>query len=179
MTSEWLLHPPARAQITHVLSRKVLSLTKLKGMNRNLCPIWGDDFHFLSIYGPPYATFQSPLVLLLSDVLLTLLLVADLSRLCIFYHNCKGWSKHSSWSCWIPLVVWPGKDTSGELNHLWILSSCHMDYISFLSFRLILWHRADIPWWVFGYYLPPSYLGFLETMLCSLGSCYDGGCVSD
>ena len=36
-------------------------------------------------------------------------------------------------------------------------------------------HRADIPWWVFGYYPPPSYLGFLEPILYSLGSCYDGG----
>ena len=33
-----------------------------------------------------------------------------------------------------------------------------MDYISFWSFRLILWHRADMPWWVFGYYPPPFYL---------------------
>ena len=45
-----------------------------------------------------------------------------------------GWSKHSSWSCWIPLVAWPGRDTSGELNHLVILSWCHMDYISFRFF---------------------------------------------
>ena len=73
-------------------------------------------------YVPPYPTFQSPLVLLLSDVHLALLLVGDLSHLCVLNHNCKGWSKHSSWSCWIPLVVWPGRDTSGELNHLWILS---------------------------------------------------------
>ena len=40
------------------------------------------------------------------------LLVGDLSHLCIFYYNCKGWSKHSSWSCWIPLVAWPGRDKS-------------------------------------------------------------------
>ena len=26
-----------------------------------------DDFHFPSLYGPPYPTFQSPIVLLLSD----------------------------------------------------------------------------------------------------------------
>ena len=30
-----------------------------------------------------------------------------------------------------------------KLNHLWILSRCHMDYISFGSFQLVLWHRAD------------------------------------
>ena len=81
------------------------------------------------------------LVLLPSDALLALLLMGNLSCLYIFYHNCKGWSKHSSWSCWIPLVAWPRRDTSGELNHLWILSWCHMDYISFGSFRLVLWHR--------------------------------------
>ena len=91
----------------------------------------------------------------LFNVLLALLLVGNLSHLCIFYYNGKGWSKHSSWSCWIALVAWTGTDTSGELNHLWILSWCHMDYISFGSFWLVLWHRADIPWWVLGYY-PPS-----------------------
>ena len=37
-------------------------------------------------------------------------------------------------------MAWPGRDTSGELNHLWILPWCHMDYISFGSFRLVLWH---------------------------------------
>ena len=115
----------------------------------------------------------------LTDVFLTLLLVGDLSRLCIFYHNCKGWSKQSSWSCWIPLVAWLERDISGELNHLWILSWCHMDYIYFGSFRLVLWHKANILWWVYGYCLPSFYLGFLEPMLCALGSCYDGGCVSD
>ena len=101
----------------------------------------------------PYSTFQSHLVLLPSDVLLALLLVGDLSQLCIFYHNCKGWSKHSSWPCWIPLVAWAGRDTSGELNHLWILSCCHMDYISFGSFWLVFWHRADMLWWVFRFLL--------------------------
>ena len=144
-----------------------------------LYPIRADDFPFPSIYGLPYPTFQSSLVLLPSDVLLALLLVGNLSHLCIFYHNCKGWSKHSSWSCWIPLVAWPGSDTSGELNHLWMLSWCHMDYISFVSFRLVLWHRVDIPWWVFGYCPLSSYLGFLEPMLCALGSCHNGGCVSN
>ena len=49
----------------------------------------------------------------------------------------------------------------------------------FWSFRLVLWHRADILWWVFGYCPLSSYPGFLEPMLCALGSCYDGGCVSD
>ena len=56
----------------------------------------------------------------------------------------KGWSKYSSWSCWIPFVVWPGRDISRELNHLWILSWCHIDYISFGSFCQVLWHRANI-----------------------------------
>ena len=47
-----------------------------------------DGFPFSSIYGPPYPTFQSHLVLLPSDVLLALLLVDDLSHFCtIFYHN--------------------------------------------------------------------------------------------
>ena len=144
-----------------------------------LYPIRVDSFPFPSMYGPPYPTFQSHPVLLPSDVLLALLLVGDLSHLCIFYHNCKGWSEHSSWPCWILLVVWPGRDTSGVLNNLWILSWCYMDYISFWSFRLVLWHSADIPWWVFGYCPLSSYLGFLEPMLCTLGSCYDGGCISD
>ena len=142
-------------------------------------PMFSPINSFPSIYGPPYPTFQSHLVLLPSDVLLALLFVGDLSHLCIFYHNCKGWIKHSFWSCWIPLVAWPGRDISRELNHLWILSWCHMDYISFGSFRLVLWQRADIPWWVFGYCPPSSHLGFLGPMLCALGSCYDGGCVSD
>ena len=93
------------------------------------------------------------------------------SCLCIFYHNCKEWSKHSSWSCWILLVAWPGRDISRESNHLWILSWCHMDNISFESFWLVLWHRADILWWVFGYCPLSSYPGFLEPMLCTLGSC--------
>ena len=108
-----------------------------------LYPIRADGFPFPSIYGPPYPTFQSHLVLLPFDVLLALLLVGDLSHLCIFYHNCKGWGKHSSWSCWIPLVTWPRRDTSGELNHLWILSWCHMDYISFGSLWLVLWLQAS------------------------------------
>ena len=132
-----------------------------------------------SIYGQPYPTFLSHHVIQPSKVLLALLSVGDLSHLCIFWHNCKGWSKHSSWSYWIPLVDWPGRDISGELKHLWILSWCHIDYISFGSFRLVLWHRTDIPWWVFGYCLLSSDLGFLEPILCALGSCYDGGCVSD
>ena len=144
-----------------------------------LHPIRAVVFPFPSIYGLPYSTFQSHLVLLPSDVLLASLFVGDLSQLCIFYHNCKGWSKHSSWSCWIPLMASPRRDISRKLNHLWILSWCHIDYISFGSFRLVLWHRPDILWWVFGYCLLSSYPGFLEPMLCALGSCYDEGCVSD
>ena len=108
-----------------------------------------------------------------------LLLVADQSRLCIFYYDSKEWSKRSSWSCWIPLVAWPGRDISGDLNNLWILFWCHMEYISFGSLWHDLWHRADILWWVFGYCPLSSYPGFLESMLCALGSCCDGGCVSD
>ena len=69
-----------------------------------LYPIRADGFPFPSIYGPPYPTFQSHLVLLLPDVLLALFLVGDLYHLCIFYHNCKGWS---SWGCWIPLWLDP------------------------------------------------------------------------
>ena len=87
-----------------------------------------------------------------------LIFVGDLSRLCIF-HNCKGWSKHCSWPCWIPLVAWPGRDISGKLNHLWILSWCHMDYISFGSFQLVLWHKVDILLWVFGYCPRSRFLG--------------------
>ena len=109
--------------------------------------------------------YDSTFVLLPSDVLLALLLVGNLSRLCIFYHNCKGWSKHSSWLCWIPLVAWAGRDISGELNHLWILSWCHMDSISFRSFRLVIWHRAGIGQWVFEYCPLSSHLGSWEPML--------------
>ena len=130
-------------------------------------------FPFLSIYGLPYLTFQFHLVQLFSYVLLTLILVGGMSRLCIFYCNCKGWSIHNSWSCWILWMTWHGRDTSRELNHLWILSWCQMDYISFGSFRLGLWHRADIMWWGFGYRLLSSYPGFLEPMLYALSSCYD------
>ena len=36
------------------------------------------------------------------------------------------------------------------------------DYISFGSFQLVLWHRADLLWWVFGYWPLISYPGFLE-----------------
>ena len=79
-----------------------------------------DGFPFSSIYGPPYPTFQFHLVLLLFDVLLALLFVGSMSRLCILYYNHKGWSTHSSWSCWILLVAWHGRDASGELSHLWI-----------------------------------------------------------
>ena len=122
---------------------------------------------------------RSYLVLLPSDVLLVLLLVGDLSRLYIFYHNCRGWSKHSSWYCWILLVAWPGRDISGELNHLWILSWCHMDCISFGPFRQVLWHRADIRWWVYGYCPLSFYPGFLGPMLYALSSCYNGGYVSN
>ena len=80
----------------------------------------------------PYMVHHTWLFNLTSSycLLLALLLVgglSHLSHLCIFYHNCKGWSKHSSWSCWIPLVAWLRRDISGELNHLWILSWCHMN----------------------------------------------------
>ena len=73
----------------------------------HLHPMRADGFSFPSIDGLPYPTFQFHHILLTSDVLLALLLVGELSRLRIFYRNCKGWSKHSSWSCWIPLVTWP------------------------------------------------------------------------
>ena len=129
-----------------------------------LHPIGADGFPFPSIYGSPYPTFQTHQILLPFYVLLALLLVGYLSHLCIFYHNLKGWSKHCSWSCWIPLVAWPGRDISGELNHLWIPSWRHMDNISSGSFHLVLWHREDILWWELGYCPLSSYLGFLEAM---------------
>ena len=91
-----------------------------------LYPIRAYGFPFPFIYGQPYQTLQSHLVLLPSDVLLVLFVVGGLSNLCIFHHNYKGWSNHSSWSCWIPLVIWPGRDISGELNHLGILSCCYI-----------------------------------------------------
>ena len=139
-----------------------------------LHPIRADGFPFPSIYGLPYPTFHFHLVLLPSHLLFALLLIGDLSRLCIFFLNCKGWSKYRLWSCWIPLVAWLGRYISRELNHLWILSWCHiMDYIYSGSFQLFLWHRADILWWVFGYCPLSSYPGFLEPMLCALGCCYD------
>ena len=50
-----------------------------------------------------------------------------------------------------------------------------MEYISFWSFRLGLWHRGDILCWVFEYRSLASDPGFLEPMLCSLDSCCDGG----
>ena len=56
---------------------RILYRLTLSFVNSTLCPIRGDDFHFPSIYGPPYPTFQSPLVLLLSDVLLALLEIID------------------------------------------------------------------------------------------------------
>ena len=71
----------------------------------------GRWFPFPFICSPPYPTFQSHLVLLPSDLLLALLLVSDLSHLCIFYYKgwsifyCKGWSKHSSLYCWILLAI--------------------------------------------------------------------------
>ena len=41
----------------------------------------------------------------------------------------------------------------------------------------ILSIRVDILWRVFRYHSPSSYEGFLEPILCFLGSCCDGGCV--
>ena len=110
----------------------------------------------------------------LSDVLLTLFLVAGISLLCVLYHNCNEWSTHSCWWCWILLLAWHRRDSSRELSQLWILSWCHMDYISFGSFWLCLWRREDILWWIFKHCLLSSYPGFLEPMLCTLGSCYNG-----
>ena len=92
--------------------------------------------------------------------------------LCILYHNCQGWSAYSSWSCWILSVAWHGRDSSGELSHLWILSWCHLDYIYFGSFRLGLLYGADTLCWVFGYRLLSSN-PCLELMLCALGRFYD------
>ena len=70
------------------------------------------------------------LLYLLFDVLLAFLLVGSMACLCILYHNYKGWSTHSSWSCWILLVAWHGRDKplvniilmSYGLHIFWILS---------------------------------------------------------
>ena len=98
-----------------------------------------------------------------------------MSCLCIFYHNCVGWSSRNSWSCCILLEYWLRRDIFKESCHSWILSWYHMDSRSFGSFRLGLWHRADKLWWVFGYRSLLFDLPFFELMLCSLGSCCNGG----
>ena len=98
----------------------------------NFIPIRGDGFPFLSIYDPHKPTFQSHLVLLPSDVLLALLLVGDLSHLCIFYHHCKGLSKQSSWSCWILLVAWPGRNISGELCYIVTYADSHLHTCTYI-----------------------------------------------
>ena len=66
-----------------------------------------------------------------------------------------------------------------ESCHSRILSWYHMDYISFESLHLGLWHRRDRLWWVFRYYSLSSNPDFLEPMLCSLCSCCDGVCLSN
>ena len=115
-----------------------------------------DGFSFPSAYGPPYPTFRFHPIQLLFDVLLALLLVDGLSRLNILYHNYGRCSTYKSESLWNFLVAWHRKHTSEDLIHLWILSWCHMDNISFGSFRLGLWHRAGVLWWFSGIvlYLP-------------------------
>ena len=128
-----------------------------------------DGLSFSSIIGPPYLIFQSHLVLPPSVVLLNLLFVGHLSRLVHFTTTARDGVNIVLTHFYIPLVAWPGRDISGELNHLWILSWCHMDYTSFGSFWLVLWHRADILLWFFGYCPLSSYSGFLELMLCALG----------
>ena len=42
---------------------------------------------------------------------------------------------HSSWSWWILLGAWFGRDTPKGSSHLWILSWCHRDYICFGFFE--------------------------------------------
>ena len=94
----------------------------------------------------------------------------------IHNHNCMVSSTCMSWSC-ILLGAWLRRDIFEESCHSWILSSYHMDYISFESFQLGLWHRTDIMWWVFRYCSLSFNPDFLEPMLCSLGSCFIRGCL--
>ena len=54
---------------------------------------------------------------------------------------------------------------SYELHILWILSARPLT------------KKTDILWWVFGFRHLFSDPGFLEPMLCALGSCYDGAYV--
>ena len=76
--------------------------------------------------------------------------------------------------------AWLSRDIFEESYCWWILFSCNMDCITFNFFWLSIWHRADRLWWVFflwgGYHFLID-LNFLELMLCSLGSCCDGGCL--
>ena len=56
-----------------------------------------------------------------------------------------------------------------------LLNVILMDYISFESYQLDLRQRADRLWWVFEFRSRSFNLDFLELMLCSLGSCCNGG----
>ena len=144
---------------TNIIKSKEKRLSQVKGWPKAFVML---QFHF---------------ILLLFDVLLALLLVGGMSQPCIIYHNYKGWNTHNFWSCWILLGARHRRDTSRVSSHLWILSWCHMDNISFGSFWLGLRQRADILCWVLGYCSLLSYPNFLELMLCSLSRCCDGGCV--
>ena len=139
-------------------------------------PSYKRRFHFISIYVPPYPTFQFHFELLLFNILQALRLVGGRSHLCMLYHNYTWLSKQFLVMLNL-LVALNGKDTTEKLNYPWILCPCHMDNISFRSIWQSLWHRVDILWWVFGYCLLSPNRGFLEPMLCALGSCYDGVCV--
>ena len=103
--------------------------------------------------------------------------MGDMFCLCILHHNCMRWHTHNSWSCCVLLEVWFRRDIFKESYHSWILSWYHMDYSSFESFWLGLWYQADWLWWVFRYCSLLFKPDFLNPMLCSLGSCCNGGCL--
>ena len=98
-----------------------------------------------------------------------------MSLSCIFYHNCMGCITRNSWSCCILLGNWLGRDVFKGLCYSWIFSWYHMDNISFESFQLDLWFRADRWWWVFRHCSLLFNSDFLEQMSCSLSHCYNGG----
>ena len=103
-----------------------------------LHPIRADGFPFPSMYSPPYLTFQFYLLLLLFNVLLALFLLAACLAILYFItttrdgvHTVLG---HVKFCWWFDMEEIPP-----ELEHLWILSWCHMDYIFFGSFWLGFW----------------------------------------
>ena len=134
---------------------------------------------FFTINDQPYPTFRAPPDLLPFDVSLALLLVGSMSRLCIFIatawdgvhailaHFIFCWRRDSE-------VIF---SKSRAYSRMW--SWYNIDNISFESFRLGLWLRANRLWRVLGYYSRSFDPDFLEPMLCSLGRCCDGSCLYD